>query len=184
MTHPRSMDALLMNRRRWLQLGGASLAGAFGAGSLSALLRNPVHAQATDPYRALVCVFLYGGNDGMNMVVPTDNTRYGEYAAVRKTLALPQGSLIPITGTGFGLHPSMSALASVCSAEKIVPVMNVGPLYGPLTKAQFRSLPDTDPLIPTTCFPTPTSRSSGSRRARPRWCAPAGAGGRWTPCAP
>ncbi|MGS5089083.1 DUF1501 domain-containing protein [Hydrogenophaga sp. A37] len=151
MTHPHSMEALLMNRRRWLQLGGASLTGAFGAGSLSALLQNPVNAQS-DGYRALVCVFLYGGNDGMNMVVPTDTTRHGQYATVRQTLALPRTSLIPITGTDFGLHPSMSALTSVCSAQKIVPVMNVGSLFGPLTKAQFRSLPDTNPLIPDNLF--------------------------------
>lgn len=151
MTHPHSMEALLMNRRRWLKLGGASLAGAFGAGSLSALLQNPVNAQA-DGYRALVCVFLYGGNDGMNMVVPTDATRYGQYFNVRQSLALPQSSLIPITGTGFGLHPSMTALASVCNAQKIVPVMNVGPLFGPLTKAEFRSLPDTHQLIPDNLF--------------------------------
>lgn len=151
MTHPHSMEALLMNRRRWLKLGGASLAGAFGAGSLSALLQNPVGAQ-TDGYRALVCVFLYGGNDGMNMVVPTDTARHNQYAAVRQTLALPQNSLIPITGTDLGLHPSMSALASVCGAQKIAPVVNVGPLFGPLTKTQFRALPDTDPLIPDNLF--------------------------------
>jgi len=145
------MEAMLINRRRWLKLGGASLAGAFGAGSLSALLQNPVGAQ-TDGYRALVCVFLYGGNDGMNMVVPTDATRHGEYAAVRQTLAMPRSSLIPINGTDLGLHPSMAALSTVCSARKIVPVVNVGPLFGPLTKAQFRSLPDTSDLIPDNLF--------------------------------
>ena len=147
----RSMDALMLDRRRWLKWGGASVAGAFGAGTIASLLQNPVQAQANN-YRALVCIFLYGGNDGQNMVVPTDTARHNQYAGVRQTLALPRGSLIPLSGTDLGLHPSMAALAPICTARKIAPVVNVGPLFGPLTKAEYRSLPDTHQLIPDNLF--------------------------------
>jgi uncharacterized protein (DUF1501 family) len=140
-----------MDRRQWLRLGGASLAGAFGVGGLTALLQNPVRAQA-DSYRALVCVFLYGGNDGQNMVVPTDLTRYNQYAGVRQALALPRSSLVPLTGTDLGLHPSMTALEPICSAQKIASVVNVGPLFAPLSKADYLALPDTDPRIPDSLF--------------------------------
>ena len=145
------LNTLSMDRRQWLRWGGASLAGAFGVGGLSALLQNPVRAQANN-YRALVCVFLYGGNDGQNMVVPTDSTRYNQYAGVRQALALPQSSLVPLTGTDLGLHPSMAALEPICSARKIASVVNVGPLFAPLSKTQYLALPDTDPLIPDSLF--------------------------------
>lgn len=151
MTAKHTENVQSMNRRRCLKLGGASVAGAFGLGSLSALMQSPVTAQTSD-YRALVCVFLYGGNDGMNMVVPTDTTRHALYAGVRQHLALPRTSLVPITGTDLGLHPSMSALAAVCAERKLAPVVNVGPLYAPLTKAQFRALNATDPRIPDNLF--------------------------------
>lgn len=140
---------LLVNRRQWLRFGGATLAGALGATSLSSLVQ-PVHAQSS--YKALVCVFLYGGNDGMNMVVPTDTTRHGMYAGVRGALALPRSSLLPIVSTEFGLHPSMAALSGAVSDGKLAPVFNVGPLGGPLTKAMLRTLEDNSPLIPDNLF--------------------------------
>jgi uncharacterized protein (DUF1501 family) len=146
-----SIDALMLDRRRWLKWGSASVAGALGAGTLSALLQKPVQAQANS-YRALVCVFLYGGNDGQNMVVPTDLTRYNQYAGVRQSLALARGSLIPLTGTDLGLHPAMASLAPICTARKIAPVVNVGPLFAPLSKTEYRALPDTDPRIPDNLF--------------------------------
>ena len=67
-------------------------------------MQSPAQAQAG--YKALVCVFLYGGNDGMNMVVPTDITRHDLYKDVRGALALPRTSLIDFAGTDFGLHPA------------------------------------------------------------------------------
>jgi uncharacterized protein (DUF1501 family) len=145
------LGGLQMDRRQLLRLGGASVAGAFGAGALSALLQNPVRAQSSG-YRALVCVFLYGGNDGQNTVVPTDLTRHTQYADVRQALALPRGSRLPLTGTDLGLHPAMSALVPICNAQKIAPVVNVGPLFAPLTKANYRAWPETDPRIPDSLY--------------------------------
>lgn len=137
-------------RRRWLQRSALGVAGAFGAGSLANLMAvRPAHAA---DYKALVCIFLYGGNDGMNMVVPTDATRHAQYAAVRKSLALPRGNLVALSGSDYGLHPSMSALQSVWSAGKLAPVFNVGPLYRPLTKTEYRSLPANAVDLPDSLF--------------------------------
>ena len=142
--------AMAVNRRRWLRFSGATLASALGATGLSALM--PATAQAQSGYRALVCVFLYGGNDGCNTVVPTDTTRHNQYAAVRGALALPRDSLVNLPGTDYGLHPSLSALAGAWSDRKLAPVFNVGPLNRPLTKAEFRSLPATDLRMPQNLF--------------------------------
>jgi uncharacterized protein (DUF1501 family) len=139
------MNPTSISRRDWLKSGAALLAGStlFGAG-----LRT---AQAAD-YKALVCIFLYGGNDGMNMVVPTDATRYGQYAGVRKNLAIPSGQLVPLGSSGFGLHPSLAALAPHFAAGRLAPVFNVGPLAAPLTKSQYRAEPEGSPLIPDNLF--------------------------------
>ncbi|MCB2016841.1 MAG: DUF1501 domain-containing protein [Hydrogenophaga sp.] len=173
MKHLHPIDALTLDRRQWLRWGGATMAGAQGAGSLSALLQNPARAQSNS-YRALVCVFLYGGNDGQNMVVPTDQARHTLYAGVRKALALPRGSLIPLDGTELGLHPAMAALAPICTARKVAPVVNVGPLFAPLTKDEYRSLPRTDPRIPDNLFSHSDQQiewesSSASSLARTGW---------------
>jgi uncharacterized protein (DUF1501 family) len=142
---------LTMKRRQWLKFSGSTLASALGATSLSGLMLTPSAAQTAD-YRALVCVFLYGGNDGLNTVTPTDNTRYNEYAGVRAHLALPQSSLVRLTGTDYGLHPSLSALGTAWADGALAPVFNVGPLYQPLTKAEYRAAPNASQLIPDSLF--------------------------------
>ena len=84
-----------------------------GAGALSAvgqLSRSAAVAQAAPTFRAVVGVFLFGGNDSWNMVVPNDD-RYATYAARRgANLALPQASLSALTGSNFALHPSLAWL--------------------------------------------------------------------------
>src|SRR5688572_18919128 len=136
MTHHTSASAALqMNRRAWLTRSGMGLAGALGAGTLGNLIgARPAHA--TD-YKALVCIFLYGGNDGINTIVPTDSARHTLYRSVRGGMAIPSASLRPLAGINFGLHPAMAALAPVWTEGKLAPVFNVGTLYKPMTKAQF-----------------------------------------------
>jgi uncharacterized protein (DUF1501 family) len=141
---------LVSNRRRWLQRSGATLAGALGMGSVGNLMLMPRSARAAD-YKALVCVFLYGGNDGLNTIVPTD-ARYTAYAGVRKGLAIPQASLVPLGGVPFGLHPSLAALAPVWADGKLAPVFNVGPLHQPLTKAQYRAATANSASVPDSLF--------------------------------
>ena len=130
---------------------GATLAGALGAGSLGNLLLNARPAYAAD-YKALVCIFLYGGNDGMNMIVPSDVARHGQYAAVRAGLAIPRASLLPMGSVPYGMHPSLSALSKVWNDGKLAPVFNLGPLFQPLTKAQFRAAAPNSETVPDSLF--------------------------------
>jgi uncharacterized protein (DUF1501 family) len=94
---------------------------------------------ATD-YRALVCVFLFGGNDGNNMVVPYDG--YADYATVRgATLNIPKASLHQVAaasqGATFGLHPSLTELASLYEKGQLAVLCNVGTLAAPVTRSQY-----------------------------------------------
>ena len=127
------------------------LAGALGLGSLAALGPLQVAAQASG-FKALVCVFLYGGNDGCNSIVPMDSSRYNAYRSVRAGLAVPQGSLNRLGSTDFGLHPSLSALNAVYAARQMAVQFNVGPLYAPLTKAQYRADAGRTVLTPPSLF--------------------------------
>ncbi len=131
--------------------GAASLAAALGAGSPLNLLLGTGTAHAAD-YRALVCVYLYGGNDGLNTIVPTDAARYARYSSVRADLALPRSSLVGLAGSPYGLHPALSALSGAWAAGELAPVFNVGPLFAPLTKAQFLAAAPNSSLVPQNLF--------------------------------
>jgi uncharacterized protein (DUF1501 family) len=142
---------LVSNRRRWLQRSGATLAGALGLGTVGNLVLLPRSARAAD-YKAMVCVFLYGGNDGLNTIVPNDTARYNQYAGVRAGLAIPKASLVSLAGVNYGLHPSLSALAPVWADGKLAPVFNLGPLHQPLTKAQYRAAAANSATVPDSLF--------------------------------
>ena len=137
------------SRRHFLTLGARSLA-AIGAASLAGRLSqvNALAAPACpSDYKALVCVFLFGGNDGNNLVIPISTTNsnpansYAKYAAVRAGLALPQASLNSINtskGDEYGLHPSLVELATLYNSKKNVAVLtNVGSLVTPLTQTEY-----------------------------------------------
>lgn len=126
------------------------LAGALGLGTLSALA--PLRVARAADFKALVCVFLYGGNDGMNCVVPMDTTRYGDYAKVRAGLALPQASLGRLGTSDFGLHSALAALNPLFAAGKLAVQFNVGPLRQPLTKAQYRADAGATAITPPSLF--------------------------------
>ena len=103
---------------------------------------------APSDYKALVCLFLNGGNDANNLIVPWDPSGYAAYAAARTTLALPRDSLLPITpatsdGRSFGLHPSLAPLRELFVSGKVAMLANVGTLIVPTTRAQYeaRSVP-------------------------------------------
>ena len=124
-------------------VGYALGAAAFVAGVQRFSLINAL-AQGAD-YRALVCVFLAGGNDGNNMVIPTGTTGYNAYGSVRSAsgLAVARETLLPITppavGEPFGLHPSLAALHELWQNQKLSVACNVGPLVQPITREQYQS---------------------------------------------
>jgi uncharacterized protein (DUF1501 family) len=124
-------------------LGAAAFQGTVRRFGLANLFAS--QSTITPNYRALVCVFLNGGNDANNMVIPTDATGYGSYAAARSGpgLAIPQGNILPINnppsmgGLTFGFHPNMVEMQSLFNTNKLAVVTNVGPLVEPMTQAQY-----------------------------------------------
>ncbi len=128
-----------MKRRSFLQHAGA-LAGTAALGQLGVLAS---HAQSASDYKALVCIFLYGGNDANNTIVPLDTAGYANYAQTRSYLAIPQNQLLPLAAASgvpqYGLHPSLPGLASLWASGNLAVVANVGTLVQPLTKAQYLS---------------------------------------------
>ena len=129
-----------MHRRHFLKHAGAIGAGA----ALAQLGALAARAQTANDYKALVCIFLYGGNDGNNTVVPIDTAGYANYLAARATIALPQATLLPLVeanGTAaFGLHPALggaNGLQAMWNAQNLAIVTNVGTLVTPLTKSEY-----------------------------------------------
>jgi len=130
-------------RREFLQRAGALTAG--GLVRLLPLASLGAAAQsAPADYKALVCVFLYGGVDGNNLVVPADTAGYTQYAAVRpasSNVALTQAELLPIqpagSSTPYGLHPELSEIHPLFAQGKLAVLANVGTLNEPTTKANY-----------------------------------------------
>jgi uncharacterized protein (DUF1501 family) len=129
----------LKSRRDFLALGCRTIstlgaAAAFGqAGMVSA------NAQTGGGYKALVCIFLFGGNDANNLLVPTDTPTYTMYRNVRQNLALAQTSLVSLPGTNFGLHPSLAPIAALfnnaaTNTKRLALVANVGTLVQPVAR--------------------------------------------------
>ena len=97
---------------------------------------------ASGDYKALVCLFLFGGNDANNVLIPHDTAGYNNYAAARGVLALPQNALLPLTlqagdGRDFAFHPSLPELQQLFNAGHLAMVANVGTLVAPITRAQY-----------------------------------------------
>ncbi|MDF7774324.1 DUF1501 domain-containing protein [Sphingomonas sp. AOB5] len=152
MTSIQSRRAFL---RRGAALGGASLAAPF----VTNLAAIGEAAAATSPdYKALVCIFLYGGNDYANTLTPYDQASYNAYYAARPTLAhrrdaLAATALMPTNalagGVQYALAPSLAPLLPLFNGGRLAPVLNVGTLMRPTTKAQF--LAKSVPLPPKLC---------------------------------
>jgi uncharacterized protein (DUF1501 family) len=110
-------------------------------------------AQAGTDYKALVCVFLFGGNDSNNLIVPFGNQAYAQYAAIRGGLALPQNSLLPIqsqsVGAPFGFHPQLGDLQTLYNQKNLAVLANVGTLARPVTRAQVL---DGTGIVPANLF--------------------------------
>ncbi len=137
-------------RRDFLKMGLRSLSAIGAASVVGRLSQVNALAQTSCPndYKALVCVFLFGGNDGNNTLIPIQMTTnahntYANYASIRGGLALSQTALSPtLIGTSKGdemaLHPSLIELATLYNTNKNVAVLaNVGTLVQPLKQADY-----------------------------------------------
>jgi uncharacterized protein (DUF1501 family) len=158
-THTASRGLFL---RRAAALSGVGTAAAPLAFNLAAM--GSAGAQTAGDYKALVCIFLFGGNDAFNMVLPTDAASWAAYGAVRNqspdsiallaagtaaqssaAVASPArlGGVLPIAprntqGRSFALHPVMTELQTLFNADKRLAILpNIGTLVEPLTKDQY-----------------------------------------------
>ncbi len=142
------MNTLRFSRRRMIRgIGAAAL--------LPYLGRMSAFAQsAQTDYKALVCVFLAGGNDGHNTVVPLTQSEFNLYKNARGSLALPDsnGPLLQVqtkNGTPYGLNPGLAAIHPYWNSGQLAVLANVGMLVQPVTRQQF--LANAVPL-PTNLF--------------------------------
>jgi uncharacterized protein (DUF1501 family) len=135
-------------RRDFMRLACCSAATAAMVSGLSKFGLVSALAQGTADYKALVCIFLFGGNDANNMIVPIDSAGYANYQSIRANLALSQASLLPLqigSQGNFGLHPSAPELQALFNTNKSLAVLaNVGTLVQPTNRQnyqKFQNLP-------------------------------------------
>ncbi|MES2129617.1 MAG: DUF1501 domain-containing protein [Pseudomonadota bacterium] len=145
------MNSTNASRRAFLQRASAlSLAGVAAPWALNlAAMAEASAATATD-YKALVCIFLYGGNDYANTLIPYDTSSYALYSQLRPTLAYPRDNVdatalvtaaAPVDSAGFShqyaLAPELAPLLPIFNAGKLGVMLNIGTLVQPTTKAQY-----------------------------------------------
>jgi len=95
-------------------------------------------AQTSSSYKALVCVFLFGGNDSNNTIIPFDTSGYQNYATLRGPLSIAQNTLLPLGPLpNFALNPNLPEVQSLFNSGNAAFVANVGTLVQPTTRTSF-----------------------------------------------
>jgi uncharacterized protein (DUF1501 family) len=132
------------NRRQFLArtsaLTGAAMAGTFGRLGIQS-----ASAQVVPDYKALVCLFQFGGADSNNMIVPdTDYAQYGLVRTPASQVALTQAEILKFTaarqgGKSYGFHPNLALLKELYDQQKLAIVANAGTLLAPITLADYRA---------------------------------------------
>ncbi len=124
---------------------------AFGIGSSSLLatqtkmqlIQSAIAASSDygnlNDHKSLVCVYLFGGNDAFNMMVPYELSAYNKYKAARTGLALPRNTLHPLKGNQQAFHASMPDLKALYNSDKLAVITNLGALIEPTTRAAFQN---------------------------------------------
>jgi uncharacterized protein (DUF1501 family) len=159
------MTSLASRRQVLRQAGAFSMYGAAAPLALNLAAIGNAAAQSADDYRALVCIFLFGGNDCFNTVLPTDAESWAAYTATRNQAPDPislraagtapnpsagagtpdrLGGVLPITpinaqGRSFALHPMLGGVRDLFQAGRLAILPNIGPLIRPTTKADYRN---------------------------------------------
>ncbi len=149
-----------VSRRAFLRRSGQlAVAGTAGSFALNlATIGEAAAFSAGNDYKALVCIFLYGGNDHNSMLIPYDSTNYDLYSAIRgggagqtaggvtlarsslaATALAPSGNQVLTNNQILALAPTMPLLKARFDQGKMAPLLNVGPLITPLTLAQYQS---------------------------------------------
>lgn len=129
------------SRRSFLKTNLA-LGACLGAG-LDVISLPAAQAANVNGYKALVCVYLAGGNDSYNMFVPRSASAHSDYAAARRFLALPRGQILPVSpstysdGQDYGFHPLMRESQRLFDTGRMAVIANVGSLVRPLSKQEY-----------------------------------------------
>ena len=138
-----------ITRRGFLRTTCCTAAASVAAASLNRFGLMNAYAQGTD-YKALVCIFLFGGNDANNMIIPFDNTNYANYASLRANLALAQSTLLPIQPKSlslpYALHPKMTDMQGLFTGGQLAAVVNTGVLPQPTSRMQYLNSQVTIPV--------------------------------------
>lgn len=136
----------MLSRRNFIQAGAATV----GTLALRPFGLLPAMAQSSANYRALVCVFLFGGNDSNNTVIPMDDASFQAYTSIRGSLALSSTDLTPTvysaSNAPFAFHGKLAEVASMFSSKELAVVANTGSLVQPLTRAQYQDAQAPVPL--------------------------------------
>ena len=130
-----------MSRRDFVKQSCCSAAAGMAAASFGRLGLMNAMAQSSTDYKALVCIFMFGGNDANNLIVPNDSAGYANYASIRAGLALPQSQLLSVTPPRLEVHsdfpPSLVEVQKLFTSKKLALLTNVGTLVQPTTRTQF-----------------------------------------------
>ncbi len=131
---------------KWLSAVGLGMSTYNTWGSMRMLSMTSMWNSATfydNDYKALVCLFLSGGNDSYNMLVPLDNRAYNDYATTRSELALDKSKLLKINplntrGKKYGLHPSLQNMQQLFESRHLAFLVNIGALIQPTEPEEVR----------------------------------------------
>ena len=142
----------VITRRDFLRRAACA---AVGTAAMTAAIRDlrlmnaAMALQPITDYKALVCIFMAGGNDSNNLIIPTIQSEYDNYAAIRSpVLAIPLSgapfNVLPISplnsdGHSYGFHPACPQLAALFAEGKLATLFNTGTLVYPITAAQYKS---------------------------------------------
>ncbi len=142
------MTLASLNRRRFLQRSAALSIAGTGlpmALNLAAMADAAAQGAPLSDYKALVCVFLQGGNDQGNTLIPFDQAGYSAYAQARGAVALARDGLAAtalspnVQGGQLALAPSLAPLKPLFDGGQLAGLLNIGPLVQPTTLAQYRA---------------------------------------------
>lgn len=135
-----------LHRRTVLQAALGLPACTAGLSALASLLPNQAQAAAANDYKALVCLFMAGGNDSHNWLIPTHAADWRNYSAARTDLALPAAGLRQLSraslqdaGRSFAMPADLAPLWQLYEQGELALVANVGPLLRPTTKADYQA---------------------------------------------
>ncbi|CAH0990241.1 hypothetical protein SIN8267_00333 [Sinobacterium norvegicum] len=131
------MSSINKSRREFLKATAVSSVALSSLG-LQLNIAN-VNAAGVSDYKALVCIFLAGGNDGFNMFMPTSEAEYNTYSSSRQTMAIPLANILPVNNVEYGFHPGMPEVQSLFNNNNLVIVANTGALIEPTTLDDINS---------------------------------------------